>query len=815
MRISETTMAKVQILESDRSKLPEAVLCRVVYPICNIGQLNANNRVYEREVWEKVLGDEAICEKMAGRTLFGQAEHPAETQSDLQLTSHTIFEMWIDENDGRVYQKMDVLDTPTGRIVDTLLRAGCQVGVSTRAEGDLEDFELEEGKTCQRVVPESYRYVTTDFTADPSTFNVAPVALQRNVIPTLQREMKSAEARPLAKALLESIQKVGEAHTSLAVTADDGTQVSVEAEGAVEVHTSPQGDVSINPEKPLPEPMEPVEPAIEPGNTGLGMPAIEPEGEMGEPPMEEPEEEMPESAEKAIETTLTEEAWLELSDADLQRYSTVLEGEAFQKCVSGGGRVRRVSGDKEHGLKPDEYVNYCFHGGKSYRGEVHTKENESKVNEATTWEDLGWRHKQPVPFDRGAPDLTGYKVRSPKGEDFEVIDVFDKGLVVQDPDDPRARHDLYVGDDFVYERPNRRWQLIGPDGEAVNVDRKEEMEESEVSESPLSVDDVKSLFKSIDPAFAKHLTGVATCSKDAAARGADVGLELTDAGRAALEESEVKEGRQVVRMEGDSVGEVVFDTNDDGTFTITVKGETIATGTWSGGGTMDAKVTDINQLIDVLGDVMFTHGEVNVEESQTYRDLVDLKVTEASVRAERDALMEAAQGGEDAKVQIRILADKLTQVQESSAAEIAGLRRVLERKAQEAGISKQQLDEALKTRKSEAELNAMFTAHQEELVQAVNEAKALARADMLREYFDRRLTGSNLQVDENSRALLEGCQSLGDVDSLVDKLIGVARRSALHAKPLSEVKVHKVEPMDPEQRKADESVGKLMKHLSS
>lgn len=615
MKISETTATKVQILESDRSKLPEAVLCRVVYPICNIGQLNANNRVYEREVWERVLADEAICKKMASRTLFGQAEHPAETQSDLQLTSHTIFEMWIAE-DGRVYQKMDVLDTPTGRIVDTLLRAGCQVGVSTRAEGDLEDMQMEEGKTCQRVIPESYRYETTDFTADPATFNVAPIALQRNVVPALQREMESEEARPFATALLESIQKtdegVDEAHTSVTVTTDTGDTVSVEADGEVSTTTDADGAVTVTPELPLDAGM--AEPVLDVPPVEDEIPAVEPEGE--ELPLESKNQE---------------------TDAGGLTHADVLE-----------------------------------------------------------------------------------------------------------------------------------------------------------------------LFQEIDPKLAKHLSTRYGTRKEVAQAGQTEGLELTDAGRAALEESEVIEGRQVVQMTGDSVGDVVFNTDDDGTFTITVKGETIATGTWSGGGTMDAKVTDVNQLIDVLGDVMFTHGNVSVEESQTYRDLIDLKVKEASIRADRDALLEEVQKRGDAGVQVRILADKLTQLQESSAAEIAGLRRILETKAREAGISKQQLEEALSTRKYEAGLCSKL-----------HEYGSLAvRVELLAEYFDRRLATCSLQVDENSRALLEGCRSLGDVDSLVDRLIGVARRSALHSKPLSEVKVRKTEPRDPEQQRADESVGRLMKHLN-
>ena len=55
--------------------------------------------------------------------------------------------------------------------------------------------------------------------------------------------------------------------------------------------------------------------------------------------------------------------------------------EAFEKCVRNGGRVRRVSGPK-HGLGPDQYVNYCYIGGESFRGEVHTKVKESAKKKA-------------------------------------------------------------------------------------------------------------------------------------------------------------------------------------------------------------------------------------------------------------------------------------------------------------------------------------------------------------------------------------------------------------------------------------------------
>ena len=50
--------------------------------------------------------------------------------------------------------------------------------------------------------------------------------------------------------------------------------------------------------------------------------------------------------------------------------------QGFEACEKSGGRVRRVSGpNKEHGLKEGEYVNYCYKGGNSYRGEVKKKEH--------------------------------------------------------------------------------------------------------------------------------------------------------------------------------------------------------------------------------------------------------------------------------------------------------------------------------------------------------------------------------------------------------------------------------------------------------
>lgn len=53
--------------------------------------------------------------------------------------------------------------------------------------------------------------------------------------------------------------------------------------------------------------------------------------------------------------------------------------QAFDKCLFEGGKIRRVSGpSKKHGLKANEYVNYCYKDGKSYRGYTKKKHKKPK-----------------------------------------------------------------------------------------------------------------------------------------------------------------------------------------------------------------------------------------------------------------------------------------------------------------------------------------------------------------------------------------------------------------------------------------------------
>ena len=65
MLLNETIITRGQITESDRSRLPKGVLCEGVWPICNIGKLNQNNRMYEEAViTDRIISFPVIAEKM-------------------------------------------------------------------------------------------------------------------------------------------------------------------------------------------------------------------------------------------------------------------------------------------------------------------------------------------------------------------------------------------------------------------------------------------------------------------------------------------------------------------------------------------------------------------------------------------------------------------------------------------------------------------------------------------------------------------------------------------------------------------------------
>ncbi len=132
------------------------------------GIRNQNERIYPvEEISKAVMG---LMEKVqAGTPILGEVDHPDELTINLDRVSHKITEMWMDGANG--YGKLQIIPTPKGQIIRTLLEDGVRLGVSSRGSGNVDhsgnvsDFEI----------------VTVDIVAQPSAPEAYPKSIYENL----------------------------------------------------------------------------------------------------------------------------------------------------------------------------------------------------------------------------------------------------------------------------------------------------------------------------------------------------------------------------------------------------------------------------------------------------------------------------------------------------------------------------------------------------------------------------------------------------------------------------------------------------------
>ena len=98
--------------------------------------INRNNRSYPEKEVLRHLGYLREMIKQSG-SILGELDHP-EGRFDIQLkeASHKITDLWYDQANHNVMGKLEILDTPNGKIAQELVDAGYPLFVSSRAAGD-------------------------------------------------------------------------------------------------------------------------------------------------------------------------------------------------------------------------------------------------------------------------------------------------------------------------------------------------------------------------------------------------------------------------------------------------------------------------------------------------------------------------------------------------------------------------------------------------------------------------------------------------------------------------------------------------------
>ena len=99
--------------------------------------VSQNHTMYSRDLWESVLNSDGFKNKLNGKLILGELDHPADPDTSLKRVSHVVTEAWIDK-DGLVWGNCEILNTEPGKILNTLIGAGIKVGFSSRALGEEE-----------------------------------------------------------------------------------------------------------------------------------------------------------------------------------------------------------------------------------------------------------------------------------------------------------------------------------------------------------------------------------------------------------------------------------------------------------------------------------------------------------------------------------------------------------------------------------------------------------------------------------------------------------------------------------------------------
>ena len=127
---------------------------------------NRNGRVYPRSLMvpcvEAYMKDRFPNEKTKNYRTYGELGHPEGVEINLHRVSHLITEMKWDQSN--VIGKAKLVDTEYGRIAQSLLNAGGQLGVSSRGVGSLD----ESSPMSQSKMVTEYELIAVDIVADPS-----------------------------------------------------------------------------------------------------------------------------------------------------------------------------------------------------------------------------------------------------------------------------------------------------------------------------------------------------------------------------------------------------------------------------------------------------------------------------------------------------------------------------------------------------------------------------------------------------------------------------------------------------------------------
>lgn len=121
--------------------------------------LNQNGRIYPQTVLDREVRNyqKFIMENRA----LGELDHPDSSVVNLKNVSHVIKEAYLEK--GVVYGTVELLDTPSGKILQSLVESGVKLGISSRGVGSTKK------QGDYHVVQDDFQLICWDYVSEPST----------------------------------------------------------------------------------------------------------------------------------------------------------------------------------------------------------------------------------------------------------------------------------------------------------------------------------------------------------------------------------------------------------------------------------------------------------------------------------------------------------------------------------------------------------------------------------------------------------------------------------------------------------------------
>ena len=153
-----------------------------------------NGRLYPRKLWENVFNDTIFQESLKSKTLLGELDHPEDRLEVLAGEACIVMTDYrIDDEKGVIYAGFDILDTPRGKILKSLLDYGCVMGVSSRGQGDITNTS--DGEIVDE---DTYDFACFDVVTTPAVEKarqnvVESVKKTRTFVESIRKQIKEAE----------------------------------------------------------------------------------------------------------------------------------------------------------------------------------------------------------------------------------------------------------------------------------------------------------------------------------------------------------------------------------------------------------------------------------------------------------------------------------------------------------------------------------------------------------------------------------------------------------------------------------------------